>query len=428
MPEKLTGEFSNWLNSMIHERGLSARDVAAGTGISESFVSRIRKGTRLPKLDMAHKLADFFRVDRASIPDILHCASRDKSNSLDAIYTIDHAIPDHAMILAPRIKKVFSTFGVSLYGKAPYVHSHGYPSSSYHCIDSAIYQSIPALACGPKSFFVERAGVTPVSIETHRYRGFAMITKASTKLASAYGCPIEVLPGYFRELVEILDESELFCGGSNEDRISCLGLEEIRFVRAIQGIKSELVDGEIFDPSELDHCLFTRKIPFGKALERLDLVGCKGADIIVGDAMCLSQGLYDKNYKIIFTLNELIRLIKYIGLSKYRGWKNALQATYGTSCASEAQKMFYEKWSVVAKNLELPIFWHLYVPKEYSFEHRERLIHNVRSAFSTIREHINSVRRTDILNEIYQRLIDQHNSRCDLDSFYKSWAESYVGI
>ena len=50
------------VTEIMQEKGVSAAEVARGTGLSESQVSRIKNGKLKPSLDSLVLLADYFQV------------------------------------------------------------------------------------------------------------------------------------------------------------------------------------------------------------------------------------------------------------------------------------------------------------------------------------------------------------------------------
>ena len=55
-------EIGDAVTEIMRERGVSAVEVARGTGLSEPQVSRIKNGKLKPSLDSLVRLADFLKV------------------------------------------------------------------------------------------------------------------------------------------------------------------------------------------------------------------------------------------------------------------------------------------------------------------------------------------------------------------------------
>jgi HTH-type transcriptional regulator / antitoxin HigA len=62
MPEATSGEL---LAFLLEQRGLTQQEVAEGTGIHQSALSRFVRGEREPSLEHLRQLAKFFEVDLA---------------------------------------------------------------------------------------------------------------------------------------------------------------------------------------------------------------------------------------------------------------------------------------------------------------------------------------------------------------------------
>ena len=50
------------LNALLYDRGITAKELAKRTGVSEAAISRIRANGRNPSIGLAKKLADAFGI------------------------------------------------------------------------------------------------------------------------------------------------------------------------------------------------------------------------------------------------------------------------------------------------------------------------------------------------------------------------------
>lgn len=60
------------LSKKLNELGISQRDLAAALRVSESYVSHIIAGRRVPSLTIASRLANALRIELTELEVILH--------------------------------------------------------------------------------------------------------------------------------------------------------------------------------------------------------------------------------------------------------------------------------------------------------------------------------------------------------------------
>lgn len=65
----------NRIRLMRYERGLSAKDVVEGSGISHMTLARLESGDTQPSAPIAKALADFYEVSVAELLGIDHGAA-----------------------------------------------------------------------------------------------------------------------------------------------------------------------------------------------------------------------------------------------------------------------------------------------------------------------------------------------------------------
>lgn len=420
-------QWSEWLNSQMETKGVSNKILSTAAGISEGHTSKLRNGKQKPSKQVALKIANCLEADYRLMPSV---GNKDEEQEMESVRIVDHEIPDHALLMADTCKSIFAEQDIYLDNYSPAERTVVYPSVCYDCVDDAIYANKAALVCGPKSFFGERNGVKPVEYNTHSYKGYSMICRAGLQIDPVFDCINEDLPSKFRSLLEIMSDSKFWRGNSSEDRIGCMGLEEVRFIRSIEGLKNEILDGVEFKIDDLDSCEFGLKKTTGKMLDRLDQPGARGYDVIVGDAMCLSRGIYDEAYKIIFTLGDMKRLIKYVGGTPYTIWIPALKNTYSTVCPNKAIEKFYDKWTTITNQLEMQVYWFLYMPDSWGKKRKFDTQKKVSEAIKNIGRQIvasNSIRNR-IIREVHGHICAVHGETCDIASFSKAWDSAYIGI
>lgn len=419
-------DFAEWLTRQMDQRGISQQQLSTKMGCSPSTISQLVNRHRSPSEITINRLARCFKIKIADIP----CVTEVENEELAAeqVFVIDHEIPDHSLFASDTIQGIFLEEDIGLENYRSTYQSLSYPDNCYDCIETAIYRSRSALVCGAKSFFGERAGVVPYEFNTHKYKGFSMICRSSMRIDTVFSCLNEDLPRLFRSMLEVLTDANMWPGDVSQNRVGCLGLEEVRFIRAIEGMKNELFDGIAFEVSELKKCIF-EPMNSGKILDRLEFPGSRGYDIIVGDAMCLSRGIADPAYKVIMTLGDIRRLINYVSATRYTVWANTLKNTYGTETTNEAIDIFYNKWSGITSALEMPVFWFLYIPSDWDDIRKAKLSRRIGRAIERVKDEIKiNSSRNRILNEVHSHISCTHDVSCDIDSFLHAWNSSYVGL
>lgn len=105
-------QFYEILEQLIDKSGCTAKEIAKSAGISESTLSRYRKGERLPEADMAERI--FF--------GIAHAASRNGSALPEQAYdTLMHTLDD-TKFSSERFSYLLTEFSVNLTKLASYVN------------------------------------------------------------------------------------------------------------------------------------------------------------------------------------------------------------------------------------------------------------------------------------------------------------------
>lgn len=426
---RLPNNFASWLKDIMRRNRVTNKQLAVVLDCSTGYISHLRSGRNYPTSRQLSLLATFFRIEKKNIPGSVRNTLKDMGGIAESIHVLDHDIPDHSLLVSETLRQIFLSYQLDIECDNILTQPNGYPQNCYESIDRALYKSRSAIVCGPKSFFGKRQGVEPVEFFSHRYKGYSMITRSSMQIDPVFGCYNEDIPRKFRSLLDIFSECRLWRGESCQDRVACIGLEEVRFISAIEGIKNELFNSEPFNMGDLkypkDFALRSNRM-----LDKLDQPGSRGFDIVVGDAMCLSSAIAKPDkYKIIFTLGDMRRLVEYIGSNGYSGWEKHLQHAYKMECPKEAIRHFHDKWKKIISDLEMPVFWFLYMPNYWEVDRREKLQNSVSAA---LKESHNSLQvassRTQILQEIYNHISTTHTQSCDIDSFNHAWNESYIGI
>lgn len=398
--------FSQWLDAELKEAGLSGKDLAVKVGVSEATISRIRNGRMQLSPRMKARLSLALNAQVKDVPNVeaplrgSNAQINTQAKTPIKLSVVQHAIPDHATANYALAQGLFLRNDILANEISDRESGVDYPHSYINAIKDQVGRGQNVLAAGPKLEF-ERNGLMPcASIFSHTYRGYHLITRATTAVPSVEDAPLHQRFFTLKLLLEQLENSEIW--SDNFSRISWQSSIDLKFLRALRGLSCDLTG---IDP-HADEA--PSKVRNKAGLDYLHAFGKQGVDFVMTDAGTLAEAYsHPEYYKVLLSLDKVEKIIRSLSTDVPPAVLANLKKVYRSDKASVAIERFQTRWLEALSQVEVPVYWNLFCRPGVDPLEQEQLIDGV----------------TGALQDLQQALASPQNRRSAISSI-KSYCEA----
>lgn len=355
--------FSQWLDSALKNAGLSGKDLASRVGVSEATISRLRNGRMALSPRIKARLALVLNTQADGVPD----THKPAPVTQEKLNIIQHSIPDHATANYALAQGLFLQNNLIAEEIPDRESGASYPVSYFSTIKDYVAHDQNVLAAGPKLEF-ERNGLIPnASILSHTYRGYHLITRATTIVPSVEDTPIHQRFFTLKLLLEQLANAEIW--SDNFSRISWQSSIDLKFLQALRGLTYDLIGIDHSDSA-------TPTKAYNKAgLEYLHAFGKQGVDFVMTDAGTLAEAYsHPEHYRVLLSLDKLIKIIRSVSTDAPPAVLSNLKKIYKSDAASTAIERFQTYWLDALNHVKVPVYWNLFFRAGISGAAQEQLV------------------------------------------------------
>lgn len=418
--------FSTWLIGQLGEQGISAKQLAEKTGISEASLSRLKTGKTTLTPKMRGRLAQALSVSITDIPNPAPASQSFEQHPIQ-IGVLASPYADNSIFNTNIFKDLLMNHGVLRYTcPFPFISAE-YPQGYQRKVKKLVTENRSVLVMGSartlESDRVDDPNILRFDIPSHTYIGHALATRANTaapSITTGEGVnDIVVLKAIFELLIDAQFQSKK----KGYQHIAWTHDDEFNFLETVWGMANELICGVKYEGPRP-----TMPNP-GKSLSSLNAMGERAVDLVVTDVCAYSRVLYEpKNYKVLFTQLDLKRIIRNISEENPPAWSHILTKLYKADRKSTAIARFKAFWLEKLNKLETPLDWHLFVPAN----HDTAIVEDLVARLKKIRHALEIVltcpiQRTILQRQVYQALMTDDNY-FDFESFSQAWSFFYRGL
>lgn len=417
--------FSQWLDNQLLSAGISGKELAAKVGVSEATISRVRNGRTPLSPRMKARLSLALNAKLTDIPNI----ERPQVATTTALnlWLIQHSIPDHAAINYAHSQGLFAEHGIHAEEISDRDLGARYPQGYCAAIKEQLKLGRSVLAMASE-IEIERGGLSPVGkIFSHSYRGYHLITRASTEVPSVDDMPMHQRIFTLKLLLEQLENANIW--RNDFDRFSWKSSIEMDFLKALQGLSAELIgitDHEAAPASE-------SKISNKAGLDSLHAFGSQGADFVVGDATALTEAYsHPSQFKVLLSWDKLLKTINTLSEDTPPALMATLKKIYRADRSSVAVERFKAHWTERLSQLEVPVYWQLFAPTSAQAFAHQPMLDRLENVLQDLQQELATPHlRESALQQIKQYCDERtyHTSGSTTkDSFRLAWESCYSGL
>lgn len=420
-------DFGQWLYQQLENKRTTAKDLAKATGISEATISRIKNGKTPLTPKMRNLIAHALSVDVTEIPadtiqQRLNASSREEHSRLEIIKP---SHPDHALLNYCFQQNIFRESGIICQEHELDYYGEKHPENYHRFIEHQLNQDKTVLvACSETA--LEKLPMRPTrKTLSHKLSGYSLVSRAGVDFPCIYkdGHGSDLFA--FKCFLEYLIDADLCPHGSRNDRIAWMSGLEYQFLDLLFGLAREAVLEEKFKPMR---AISSSVRP---CLSSLYCLGANGADLLVADAARTALALSaPEKYKVVLSLHDIKRIISNITCENSKTWSSLIKPLYCSDNCAAAIDYFKAFWIHEIEKLEIPIYWHLFIPDSVDEQRTRTIEARLLEARMRIERKLSSpVLRLDVVRQIYEKTQYQNDTTVlDFKVFFDVWKSSFLGL
>lgn len=419
---KSNDSFSSWLDDQLRHLGISGKELAIKVDVSEATISRIRNG-RIPLSPrLKARLSQVLNAPIQDVPQTHHNAPV----PLRKLLTVQHSTPDYAIVNYALKQGLFLNHGIDADEAADQDVGQRHSEDYYRAIKGFISKGHSVLAVGPKSEFIDNNLTPSLSIPSHIYCGYHVITRACTTLPSLDEAPIHQRVFTLKILLEQLENAEIW--RDNFERVSWQSKIDYEFLQLLQRLSAEMIGMDLPIKTATGN-KFSNKA----GLDSLHAVGRQGADIVIGGCAMLADAYTQPDkYKVLLSLDKIVKTISAFSMETSPVLLSSFAKLYRADKATVALARFKNNWLEKFANAEKPIFWHLLCAADIDEANQKHLMQGVAAVQQDVQQELAAQHLRDtVLQEVKQytdaRTFRPHDHPCS-ESFRLAWNSSFKGI
>lgn len=331
--------FPEWLESRIHEAGITKAELAARIDRSPATVSRLVRGSLRPNASLRLSIATALGLSPSEIPDDINETKEPGSYRAVPLYTpaetpvpcvlnvIDQGIPDHTLINLANDLGLFRPFNITL---AIANHKEQtYPRLQEQLFASSDYTSsqLSLVSCASKVISrIDNASATTMA-RVNSYSGYALVSRASDRITPPRQLSGEAQVRAFVELFDDILEQEAECNVNIVDEMG------EQFYLLLLDLYKELTGFDIKTSYNNAPRENTASYKAYGLLESLDKIGKSHADFVIGHAYSIAVVMENsQHYALLLTADDVATIAQNARtLRRYR-----MRLESGSQCARES--------------------------------------------------------------------------------------------
>lgn len=424
--------FSVWLDQQLEKNGITGKELASLSGVSEATISRIKNGKVALSPRVKGLLAKTLRVTPSDIPSARPSTSRARTADTAArIKVLPSTIPVHATLSFAAKRGLFSQHNIIAEEIADWDLCASYAEKYMTTIQAQLADGQHVLAMGHKNAFSQVTTGISKRFYSHTYTGYAVITRAKTDISTIEETPPHNRLFALRVFLETLEDQALWADPSLK-RFSWISTFDLQFLSYLKGMADEITKG-----IKYSNTLFEATTDKPE-LESLYGIGNSCADFALTDAKNMARVYAEPSlYKVVLSFEKLKNIIINIPASNPPSWSKLLMPGYRADKASTAIERFKAFWLEKLSELEIPVYWHLLSPPEEEPDSNQ-LSENVANTLAALKHTLaDPLQRNSSLTEIQRYVTQRHftHSRLygnastpDFEYFRRAWGESFSGL
>lgn len=413
--------FSQWFDAQLLQAGLSGKELAMRVGVSEATISRVRNG-RVP-LSPRMK-ARLSLALNAKLGDIPKLETKVISNTVP-LWTIQHSVPGQAFVNYALHHGLFSARDVFLKELPDRDAGLRYSVKYYSSIEERLAQGHVVLAVGTELDFQKNGLRSSASIFSHTYRGYHLVTRASTALPTINDVPQHQRMLMLKFLLEQLENAHIWRKGF--DRFSWQSVVDLTFLKTLRNLSSEITGVE--DHHDFEPMRFSNKA----GLHSLQSFGQQGADFALVDPGTLAEVYaHPEDYKVVLSLDSILKAFQGLTADAPLSLMAHLKKLYRTDNASVAITRFKDHWLERLSALELPVYWHVFCPEGFNPLERQQLVDKIAGVVQDLQQTLAAPHlRYKVFADVKQYCDGRAcpvSGVADMESFQLAMTDAYGGL
>lgn len=424
--------FCAWLDEQLERNGITGKDLALQSGVSEASISRIRNGKAALSARMRKVLATTLNVSPADIPSSHTKGRTREANAVQRIKVVPSSIPDHACLSFAAKRGLFNRYNIVAEQITDSDLCASYAEKYEHAIIEQTSKGQPVLAMGHQHAFDHMTETQTKAFYSHTYKNYALIARAKTDIVSVDQTPPHNRLFTLRIFLETLENHGLW-DAPTLNRFSWKSTFDLKFLSYLKGIADEMTKGIKFEENYFEA---TTDKP---ELESLYSLGNTSTDFVLTDARNLARVYAEPElYKIVLSFEKLKNIIANISTDKPPVWSKLLMSAYRADKATVAVQRFKTFWLNKLNALEIPVYWHLLAPTDFEEDALLSLSSGVEKTLADFTQILNDpLQRDASLRDIQKYVEHRHflniglygdNALPDFEFFKRAWEESFCGL